>query len=188
MIASPKTVKSAMRSALLVGALVVVTACTAQYRKHGWIPGPELLNEVVVGVDTRDSVSETIGEPTIDSLADDSGYYYVTSRIKRFGAKQPEVISRDLVAITFDGRGVVDSVQRYTLADGRVICCSHDWGPLDSIGNLDVDSLDEVWNGDSMNHYRALLWDRKANSSRVCADCSLAEGFWSWSNEHNGRQ
>ncbi|MCZ4267897.1 outer membrane protein assembly factor BamE [Rhodobacteraceae bacterium G21628-S1] len=121
MIASPKAVKSAMRSALLVGALVVVTACTAQYRKHGWIPGPELLNEVVVGVDTRDSVSETIGEPTIDSLADDSGYYYVTSRIKRFGAKQPEVVSRDLVAITFDGRGVVDSVQRYTLADGRVI-------------------------------------------------------------------
>ena len=31
------------------------------------------------------------------------------------------MVSRDLVAITFDGRGVVDSVQRYTLADGRVI-------------------------------------------------------------------
>lgn len=119
--ASPKTVKSAMRSALLVGVLVAVTACTAQYRKHGWVPEPDLLNEVVVGVDTRDSVSETIGEPTIDSLVDDSGYYYVSSRIKRFGPKEPEVVSRDLVAITFDGRGVVDSVQRYTLADGRAV-------------------------------------------------------------------
>ena len=61
MIASPKTVKSAMRSALLVGALVVVTACTAQYRKHGWIPGPELLNEVVVGVDRLDLAGGYMG-------------------------------------------------------------------------------------------------------------------------------
>jgi len=121
MIASPKTVKTALRGALLVGAVVAVTACTAQYRKHGWIPGPDLLNEVVVGVDTRDSVAETVGEPTIDSLADESGYYYVTSRVKRFGAKEPQVVSRDLVAITFASSGVVDSVQRYTLEDGRVI-------------------------------------------------------------------
>ncbi len=121
MFARPKTVKSALRAALMLGALVVVAACTAQYRKHGWIPGPELLNEVVVGVDTRDSVAETVGQPTIDSLVDDSGYYYVTSRVKYFGAREPRVVSRDLVAITFDGRGVVDSVQRYTLEDGRTI-------------------------------------------------------------------
>jgi len=121
MFATPKTVKSVLRTALLVGSVVVVTACTAQYRKHGWVPGPELLNEVVVGVDTRDSAAETVGEPTIDSLVDDSGYYYVTSRMKFYGAKAPQVVSRDLVAITFDGRGVVDSVQRYTLEDGRAI-------------------------------------------------------------------
>jgi len=121
MFATPKTVKTALRAALMVGVVVAVTACTAQYRKHGWIPGPDLLNEVVVGVDTRDSVAETVGEPTIDSLVDDSGYYYVTSRMKFYGAKAPQVVSRDLVAITFDSANVVDSVQRYTLEDGRTI-------------------------------------------------------------------
>ncbi|WP_420002583.1 outer membrane protein assembly factor BamE [Arenibacterium sp. LLYu02] len=121
MFARPKTVKSALRTAVMLGALVLVTACTAQYRKHGWVPGPELLQEVVPGVDTRDSVTETVGRPAIDSLVDDSGYYYVTSRFKYSGGKEPKVISRDLVAITFNGQGVVDSVQRYTLEDGRVI-------------------------------------------------------------------
>lgn len=121
MFARPKIVKTALRGLLLTGALIAVTACTAQYRKHGWVPGPELLDEVVVGVDTRDTVAETVGEPTIDSLVNDSGYYYVSSRMRFFGAKRPEVISRDLVAITFDGNGVVDSVQRYSLADGRTI-------------------------------------------------------------------
>ncbi|KUP91374.1 outer membrane protein assembly factor BamE [Tritonibacter horizontis] len=121
MFARPETVKSALRVALLVGVMAVVAACTATYRKHGWVPGPDLLSEVVVGVDTRDSVAETIGEPTIESLVDDSGYYYVTSRVKFFGAREAKVVSRDLVAITFDRAGVVDSVQRYTLADGRVV-------------------------------------------------------------------
>lgn len=121
MFARPKTVKSALRAAVMLGALVLVTACTAQYRKHGWVPGPEVLQEVVPGVDTRDSVTETVGRPSIDSLVDDSGYYYVTSRFKYSGAKEPKVVSRDLVAITFNGQGVVDSVQRYSLEDGRVI-------------------------------------------------------------------
>ncbi len=121
MFARPKTVKTALRAVLLAGVLVSVAACTAQYRKHGWIPGPELLDEVVVGVDTRDTVTETVGEPSIESLVDESGYYYVTSRMKFFGAREPRVVSRDLVAITFDTRGVVDSVQRYTLEDGRTI-------------------------------------------------------------------
>ncbi|OIQ25295.1 MAG: cell envelope protein SmpA [Alphaproteobacteria bacterium MedPE-SWcel] len=121
MFATPKTVKTALRAALLVGVLASVVACTATYRKHGWIPGPELLGEVVVGVDTRDSVAETVGAPTIDSFVDDSGYYYVTSRMKFYGGRAPQVVSRDLVAITFDQAGVVDSVQRYTLADGRAI-------------------------------------------------------------------
>lgn len=121
MFARPKTVKTALRAVLLAGVLVSVAACTAQYRKHGWIPGPELLDEVVVGVDTRDTVTETVGEPSIESLVDESGYYYVTSRMKFFGAREPKVVSRDLVAITFDTRGVVDSVQRYTLEDGRTI-------------------------------------------------------------------
>ncbi|NIZ14398.1 outer membrane protein assembly factor BamE [Phaeobacter sp. HF9A] len=121
MFAKAKTVKTSLRAAFLVGILTSLVACTAQYRKHGWVPGPDLLREVVVGVDTRDSVAETVGEPTIDSLADDSGYYYVTSRMKYYGSKAPKVVSRDLVAVTFDSRGVVDSVQRYTLADGRAI-------------------------------------------------------------------
>ncbi len=121
MFARPKTVKSALRVALLVGCITGMAACTATYRKHGWIPGPDLLNEVVVGVDTRDSVAETIGEPTIDSFVDDSGYYYVRTRMRSLAFRATETVDREVVAITFNGNGKVANIERFGLEDGRII-------------------------------------------------------------------
>jgi MoaA/NifB/PqqE/SkfB family radical SAM enzyme len=59
------------------------------------------------------------------------------------------------------------------LWDGRVILCCHDWGPKDVIGDLSTQTLDEVWNGEAINHYRHLLWSGRIPESRVCKDCSI---------------
>lgn len=114
-------IKSATLGLTLGLALVGLTACTAQYRNHGYVPSDEELAAVVVGVDTRDSVAETIGSPSSSGVLDNSGYYYVRSRVKHFGPTRPEVIERQLVAITFSQRGVVQSVERYSLQDGLVV-------------------------------------------------------------------
>lgn len=104
---------------MALGALVL--ACTPIDRKHGWVPDEELLSEVVVGVDTRDTVDETIGQPSATGVVRDGGYYYISSVFRRSGPRAPEVISRDLIAITFDGEGIVDGVQRFGLEDGRTV-------------------------------------------------------------------
>ena len=49
------------KSAVLGVCLLAAAACTTQYRNHGYAPSQEELAEVVVGVDTRDSVAESIG-------------------------------------------------------------------------------------------------------------------------------
>ena len=50
---------------LLCAALVLgLSACAASYRNHGYIPPQELLDEIVVGVDTRDSRTHTIHHPS----------------------------------------------------------------------------------------------------------------------------
>ena len=64
---------------------------------------------------------EAIGAPSASGVVRDSGYYYVRSRVRHYGPKRPEVVSRELVAISFDQRGVVRNIERFGLEDGLVI-------------------------------------------------------------------
>ena len=72
----------------------------------------------------EDSVAEAVGPPSAGGVLDNSGYYYVSSRIRHYGARQPEVVSRELVAISFDQRGVVRNIERYGLEHGQVVAIS----------------------------------------------------------------
>lgn len=113
--------KPALRAVLFGVAILSVSACTAVYRNHGYVPSAQELAEIKVGVDTRDSVAETVGAPSSSGVLNDGGYYYVATRMRHYGPAQPRVVSRELVAISFDQRGTVRNVERYSLADGRVV-------------------------------------------------------------------
>jgi outer membrane protein assembly factor BamE (lipoprotein component of BamABCDE complex) len=113
--------KTVLRHTMLLVALGAVAACSASIRKHGYVPSDEQLAEVVVGVDTRDSVAETLGLPSSSGVLNDSGYYYVSTRMRHYGVAEPKPVSRDLVAVNFDKNGVVSGVQKFGLEDGRVV-------------------------------------------------------------------
>ncbi|WP_420567373.1 outer membrane protein assembly factor BamE [Thalassovita sp.] len=102
-------------------AMAALVACTAQYRNHGYVPLADDLTNIVVGIDTRDSVAETVGTPSTEGILDNSGYYYVRSRVRHYAYQAPKVIDREVVAITFDKRGVVSNIERYGLEDGKVV-------------------------------------------------------------------
>ena len=110
-----------VRVIILMATLGVLAGCTAVYRNHGHVPSPEDLATIRVGVDTRATVSESIGAPTSSGVLNESGYYYVASRIRHYGAARPKVVSRSLVAISFDQRGVVRNVERFGLERGRLV-------------------------------------------------------------------
>ena len=74
-----------------------------------------------MGVDTRASVEESIGAPVTSGVVNDGGYYYVRSRRRTLGAFAPQVIEREVVAISFDGAGVVTNVERFGLERGQVV-------------------------------------------------------------------
>nr|WP_170610518.1 outer membrane protein assembly factor BamE [uncultured Ruegeria sp.] len=111
----------ASKTLVFAACLATLGACTATYKNHGYIPPAEELAEIKVGVDTRDSVAEAVGAPTSTGVVRDSGYYYVASRVRFYGPKKPEVVSRELLAISFDQRGVVRNIERFGLEDGIVV-------------------------------------------------------------------
>ncbi|ASM72107.1 MULTISPECIES: outer membrane protein assembly factor BamE [Roseobacteraceae] len=96
-------------------------ACTPSYRNHGYIPPDDVLNQIVVGVDTRASVEETVGPPGTSGVANGGGYYYVRSRIRTFGFKAPDEVERQVLAISFDSAGVVSNIETFGLENGQVV-------------------------------------------------------------------
>ena len=52
---------------------------------------------------------------------DDSGYYYVRSRIKEVGMYRPEVIEREVLAISFAPNDTIANIETFSLADGNIV-------------------------------------------------------------------
>lgn len=123
-ITSGQARKSLRRAALVGGLAIGVAACTPMIRNHGYVPTEEMLAEVIVGVDTRDSVAETLGAPAATGVLGESSYYYVASTFSQMGPFAPKEIDRTLLAVTFDSRGVVSNIIRYGLEDGQVVILS----------------------------------------------------------------
>ena len=111
----------AMRMVVALACAAVLSACVAQYRNHGYLPSDSELADVIVGVDTRDTVAETIGVPGTSGVLDQGNYYYVGSRVRHYGAFPPEIVEREIVAVEFDADGVVRNITRYGLEDGNVV-------------------------------------------------------------------
>lgn len=110
-----------VRKIAAVLCVLALAACSSVYRNHGYVPKDDELSEIVVGVDTRDTVAETVGSPSAGGVLDSSGYYYVQSRVRHFAYRRPEVVSREVLAITFDDAGVVRNIERFGLEDGQVV-------------------------------------------------------------------
>ena len=101
--------------------LVLATACSPVVRNHGYVPSDAELALVEVGVDTRDTVGAKVGRPSVQGLLNNVGWFYVHSRWETRGARAPQEVDRQVVAITFDEAGTVANVERFGLERGKIV-------------------------------------------------------------------
>mmetsp|Transcript_27882 Transcript_27882/g.52096 ORF Transcript_27882/g.52096 Transcript_27882/m.52096 type:complete len:149 (+) Transcript_27882:69-515(+) len=102
-------------------AALVLAGCSATYRNHGYIPPEEDLQELVIGIDTRATVEDLVGPPSSGGLLENGNYFYVRSRTKTLGLRATKEIERQVLAMSFDGEGVLSNIERFGLEDGRVV-------------------------------------------------------------------
>lgn len=110
--------------ALALGAALLMGGCTAIYRNHGYVPTDADLAQVHVGKSSRDDVAAAVGRPSSTGVLEGSGWYFVGSRWRYYGARAPEEIERQVVAISFDQRGIVQNIERFGLERGEVVVLS----------------------------------------------------------------
>ena len=100
---------------------VALAACTPTYRNHGYVPLQEDLQNLVVGVDTRETVDDVVGPPSSAGMLSGGDYYYVRSRVKEVGMYRPEVIEREVLAISFAPNDTIANIETFSLADGNIV-------------------------------------------------------------------
>lgn len=112
------------RNLILVSGLCLgLSACGSATleRSHGYVPSDEDLENVIVGVDTRDTVATSVGSPSTSGVINEGNYYYVASRWETRFYFKPKEVEREVVAISFDEGGTVSNVERFGLEDGQVV-------------------------------------------------------------------
>ena len=85
----------------------------AEVRGHqGYVIDRALVASVQPGVDNRESVQKTLGDPSFAAQFDDGTWYYVSRSTQQFSFGQPKPVAQLALAVHFDKAGVVTGVDR----------------------------------------------------------------------------
>lgn len=117
-------ISATIRLSLCASALFLVASCSNLDRKHGYVPEDEQLEQIIVGVDTKETVADVVGHPATSGVLSNGGWYYVKSKFRAYGVRERKEIDREVLAISFDQDGVVSNIERFGLQDGKVVAIS----------------------------------------------------------------
>lgn len=109
-------------TALLIGTtLFGLPACTAVTAQRGYVPEDPITDTIVVGEDTKATVTQKLGNPTIDATFDENTWYYISSYDVQAAFFPMQTTERDIYAVQFSPEGQVASIQHFGMDDARVV-------------------------------------------------------------------
>jgi outer membrane protein assembly factor BamE (lipoprotein component of BamABCDE complex) len=110
-----------VRLPALALAVAAVAGCGATIDQRGNLPEADRLAEIQPGTTTRDQVIKILGTPSSTGVFDDNNWFYISRKTKQFAFLNPDVLDQQVYIVRFNGSGVVASVDRKDLKDGRDI-------------------------------------------------------------------
>ncbi len=108
-------------AAALSAVLLLTAGCTADINVRGNAVKQEKLTQIQPGVQDRGAVRELLGSPTNVATFDNETWYYISQKDHTIAFSKARPLSREVVAISFNGAGRVTKVKKYSLADSRKI-------------------------------------------------------------------
>lgn len=102
--------KTALIPVILACALIV-SACTPTKTNRGNMVEDFRMQEVTVGVSTRNNVLKSLGSPTTTAPFDDNVWYYIGQEMEKRGIFDPKVVNEKVVVVAFNEEGVVETME-----------------------------------------------------------------------------
>lgn len=107
-------------AAALAGVLTV--GCAPIRQTNGYQAIERKPADSKVGVDTKSTVLETLGSPSVISTFDPNVWFYMSQRTDQMSFHAVRVVRRSVIQITFDKDSEkVTDVKSFALKDGKVI-------------------------------------------------------------------
>lgn len=102
-------------AALLLLAGVSASACTPLRGHQGYIVDVDLVNSIQPGVDTRASVQQVLGVPTVAGQFGQGDWYYVARDTRNMSYSQPKPVAQTTLRVRFNDSGTVTAIDRMGL-------------------------------------------------------------------------
>ena len=106
---------------LATAAVFALAACAPVENQRGYVPDQQAVSSIQVGMDTKDTVSMKLGDPSTAATFGGDTWYYISAHVEQNAFFAARAIERNIVAVQFAGDGKVADIHRYTLADGKVV-------------------------------------------------------------------
>ena len=94
-------------------------SCTTNIKNYGYIPTKSELETLVIGKDSKDSVSKKIGLPATAGL--EGAFYYVRSTFNEPGLRSAQLIHRTVVLLSFDKSNLLRNVETFSVDKKTVV-------------------------------------------------------------------
>jgi outer membrane protein assembly factor BamE (lipoprotein component of BamABCDE complex) len=105
----------------LAGLSLLTSACSTELDTHGDRIEADRLAQIRPGVQTRNEVAAILGSPSSTSVFGDESWYYVSDLTEKHSIFDTKVKERQVVAIRFNGTGLVSEVQAFGIERGREV-------------------------------------------------------------------
>lgn len=104
--------RAMIKLAMVAAGAALVAGCAGSRDHRGAVIDTELMSEVKVGVDNKESVAKTLGRPTFAGQFSDNDWYYVSRDTRTVAFRQPRVVDQTVLHVRFDQAGNVVAVNR----------------------------------------------------------------------------
>jgi outer membrane protein assembly factor BamE (lipoprotein component of BamABCDE complex) len=98
--------------AAIIGLGLALSACAGLRDHRGFVIEQTLAEGIQVGIDNKDSVIKTLGNPTFTGQFDQNDWYYVSRDTAQFAFRDPKVTDQTVLRIQFDQAGNVVAVNK----------------------------------------------------------------------------
>ncbi|SCA55129.1 putative outer membrane lipoprotein [Candidatus Terasakiella magnetica] len=106
---------------LLMGAALMLSACTSQFATRGNLPSEERMAEIIPGEIHARDVAEILGTPSTFSTFGGESWYYISERVEYYAFMEPEILDRKVIQVKFTKEGMVEWVEKKDNQQGRKI-------------------------------------------------------------------
>ncbi len=110
-----------MRISALALSGILLASCAPVVNQRGYLPDPAGEASIKIGIDTKDTIQQRLGDPSTQATFGSDAWYYISSTERQIAFFDPKIQTRAILAIHFDKDGKVIDLKHYGLRDGHVV-------------------------------------------------------------------